>query len=490
LCRLPVSGGVRCIKERLTKGIYIVKKKIDLLVVGGGPGGYTSAIRGAQKGLKTVLVDAGLLGGTCLNRGCIPTKALLEDSLMIAATRACYFMKGDMQVSLKRIKERKKNLIENSRAGLSGVLRENGVEILAGKAAFIASKKVKITAPDEDQEIEAEHVIVATGARADYGTGLEVDGRAVWSTEHALDPDAIPRSLAVVGAGIRGAEFAAMYNAFGTRVVLIEKQKRILPRFHAELSDRYRTILVNRKIKVLTRTTALSVQAVEGGVRLALETAKGPEELTVGKVLLTGVRRPCFEGLNVEAAGLGLVQGGIPTGPGMETAAKGIYVLGDASGPPYFAHKAIAQAIQVVDHIIGKSSVLKRPMLVPSCVYGDPEVAYVGLTEEEAAAAGRNVKIGEFRFIGNGRAGSMGKDEGEVIIVSDSQTGEVLGVHMIGPQVTELISLATLAMQNGINVAGIKKTVFPHPGLSEAFFEAALATDGEAIHMKVDKEEI
>src|SRR5512136_450895 len=240
----------------------MIVHKFDLLVVGGGPGGYTSAIRGAQKGLKTVLVDDGLLGGTCLNRGCIPTKAFLEDSLMIAATRACYFMKGDMQVSLKRIKERKKNLIENSRAGIAGVLRENGVEILTGKAAFIGPKTVKVTMADGEREIEAGHVILATGARADYGAGLQVDGRSVWSTEHALDPDAIPRSLAVVGAGNRGAEFAMMYHNFGSRVVLIEKEKRLLPRFHADLSDRYRNVLINRKIKVLTRTTVLTTESV------------------------------------------------------------------------------------------------------------------------------------------------------------------------------------------------------------------------------------
>jgi dihydrolipoamide dehydrogenase len=464
-------------------------KRFDLLVVGGGPGGYTSAIRGAQKGLKTVLVEDGLLGGTCLNRGCIPTKTLLEDSLMIAATRACYFMKGDMQVSLKRIKERKKNLIENSRAGIAGVLRENGAEILPGKAAFVRPKTVKVTMPDGDREIEAEHIILATGARADYGAGLQVDGRSVWSTEHALDPGTIPRSLAVVGAGNRGAEFAVMYNNFGTRVVLIEKQKHILPRFHAELSDRYRTELVNRKIRVMTRTTVLSAQSTEREVLVSLETAKGSEELKVEKVLLTGARHPSFDGLNVEAAGLRLVQGAIPTGLGMETPVKGIYVLGDAAGPPYFAHKAIAQAIQVVDHITGERSGLKRQMLFPSCVYGDPEVASVGLTEEEASAVGRKVNIGEFRFIGNGRAGSMGKEAGELIVVSDSQTGEVLGVHMIGPQVTELISLATLAMQNGIDVEGIKKTVFPHPSLSEAFFEAVLATQGESIHMKIERGE-
>jgi dihydrolipoamide dehydrogenase len=414
----------------------------------------------------------------------------LEDSLMIAATRACYFMKGDMQVSLKRIRERKKNLIENSRAGIAGVLRENGVEILSGKAAFIAPRKMKVKASGGDQEIEAKHIILATGARVDHGTGMEVDSRSVWSTEHALDFDAIPHSLAVVGAGNRGAEFALMFNNFGTRVVLIEKQKHILPHFHAELSDRYRNALVKRNIKVLTRTSVLSAQATESEVRLALETTKGSEELKVEKVLLTGERRPSFEDLMVEAAGIELVEGKILTGPGMETAVKGIYVLGDASGPPYFAHKAIAQAIRSVDHIVGEQSRLQKPLLFPICVYGDPEVASVGLTEEEASQAGRKVKIGEFRFIGNGRAGSLGKEEGEVIIVSDSQSGEVLGVHMMGPQVTELIALATLAMQNGIDVEGIKKTVFPHPSLSEAFFEAALATDSEAIHMKIEREEL
>jgi dihydrolipoamide dehydrogenase len=468
----------------------MMDNRVDLLVVGGGPGGYTSAIRGAQKGLKTLLVDDGLLGGTCLNRGCIPTKALLEDSLIIAATRRSYFMKGDVQVSFKRIRERKKTLIENSRAGITAVLKENGVELLAGKACLVNSRTAKVTAPDGDREIEANHIIIATGARADYGTALEVDGRSVWSTEHALDPKSVPHSLAVVGAGNRGAEFAVMYNNFGTRVILIEKQKRILPRFHSELSDRYRNVLANKKIKVLTRTTVLSAAPVDkGGVRLALGTTKGHEELKVEKVLLTGTRQPSYEGLNVEAAGLELLEGRIRIGVGMETTVKGIYVLGDASGPPYFAHKAIAQAIRAVDHIVGERSRLQKPLLFPSCVYGDPEMASVGLTEEEASQAGRKVKIGEFRFIGNGRAGSMAKEEGEVIIVSDPQTGEVLGVHMVGPQVTELISLATLAMQNGIDVAGIKKTVFPHPSLSEAFFEAALATDGEAIHMKIETEE-
>lgn len=464
--------------------------RFDLLVIGGGPGGYTSAIRGAQKGLKTALVEDGLLGGTCLNRGCIPTKTLLENSLMVAAARGCFFMKGAMQVSLRRMKERKESLIETSRAGIDGVLREYGVEILTAKASFLAPKRMRAVTLNGEREIEAEHIVLATGAKTEYGPGLEIDGRSVWSTEHALNPDGIPRSMAVVGAGIRGAEFAVMYRNFGTRVFLIEKQKRILPRFHEELVNRYKNALITKQIRVLTGTTVLSAQALEKGVHLSLEGAKAPEELKVEKLLVTGSRRPCFDGLRIEAAGLRLVQGGIPTGIGMETAVNGIYVLGDASGPPYFAHKAMAQAIRAINHITGARKDLLKPTLFPSCVYGDPELASVGLTEEEASQTGRRVKLGEFRFIGNGRAGSMGKGEGEVIILSDSKTGNVLGVHMIGPGATELIALATLAMQNGIDIAGIKTTVFPHPGLSEAFFEAALATDGEAIHMKIESEEV
>lgn len=463
-------------------------KRFDLLVVGGGPAGYTSAIRGAQKGLKTMLVDHDLLGGTCLNRGCIPAKTLLEDSMLIAAARRCIFMRGDMEVSLKRINEKKKALIETSRAGIISVLKENGVEILRGKAAFVNPTTVKVAEPDAEQEIEARHIIVATGARADLGTGLKADGRSIWRTEHALEPERVPPSLAVVGAGTRGVEFAVMYHNFGTRVVLIEKQGRILPGFDAELADRYRQSLVNRKIRVLTRTTVVSaVPGDEGRVCLGLEGPRGREELDVEKVLLTGTRKPSYEGLNLDAACLGLVDEKIPFGPGGETLVKGIYVVGDASGPPYLAHKAIAQAIRAVDHMVGEYSDLRAPVY-PSCVYGEPELAAVGLTEEQALQSGHKVRIGEFRFIGNGRAGSMGREEGAVMIVSDAHSGEVLGVHMIGPQVTELISLATLAMQNGIDVAGIKKTVFPHPCLSEAFFEAALATGGEAIHMKIEKE--
>ncbi|UCF91031.1 MAG: NAD(P)/FAD-dependent oxidoreductase [Desulfobacterales bacterium] len=462
----------------------------DLLVVGGGPGGYTAAIRGSQRGLKTLLVERDLLGGTCLNRGCVPTKTLLEDSLLIAAVRTCYFMRGDAQISLRRLRDRKNNLAENSRAGIRNVLAENGVNILAGEAAFKDPRTMTVTTAEGQADVTAAHIVIATGAQAHYGSDLAVDGRHILSTEDALNPESIPRRLAVVGAGNRGVEFASLYHNLGSQVVLIEKEKRILPRMHRELAGRYKKRLVDRKIEVLNRTTVLGACPGEaGGVRLTLEDDQGCRETRVDRVLLTGTRQPAYQGLNLPVAGLSPEDGRLTHGPGLQTSQKGIYVVGDAAGPPYLAHKAIAQGLAAVDHILGRNTA-HRPFLIANCVYGDPELACIGLSEEEALETGHRVRVGEFHFVGNGRAGSMGQADGVVRVVSDAVRGEVLGVHMLGPRVTELISLASLAMQNGIDVAGIKKTIFPHPALAETFFEAALATDGEAIHLRVEKEEL
>ncbi|MFH1241893.1 MAG: dihydrolipoyl dehydrogenase [Pseudomonadota bacterium] len=465
-------------------------KQCDLLVVGGGPGGYTAAIRGAQKGLKTILVEKGPLGGTCLNRGCVPTKSLLEDTRIIPAVRNCHFLKGDMKISLKRIADRKRLVVEGSRSWVQNILSGNGVILLCGEASFKTPNTLCIQTSDgEETEINALKIVLATGSVEEYTAGLQVDGQDIWSTDEALSLKAIPRRLAVVGAGNRGVEFASIYCNLGASVVLIEKQKRILPRVHPDLADRFKKVLLDRKIKVLTRTNVIAAHGAPGaGVKLTLEDSKGQQEVQVDKTLLTGHRRPCYQGLNLDAADLVPKEGVLEHNMALETPVRGIYVIGDAAGPPYLAHKAISQAIVAIDHILGFENGKPSPF-VPNCIYGDPEVATVGLTEDEALKEGRTVKLGEFHFVGNGRAGTMGIDQGLVLIVSDSKTREVLGVHIMGPQATELISLAALAMQNGIDVDGIKKTVFAHPTLAETFFEAALATDGEAIHLLMDAEE-
>ena len=461
----------------------MAKNGYDLMVIGGGPGGYTSAIRAAQKGFKTALVERQFLGGTCLNRGCVPTKTILEDTLTIAAVRNSPFLKGDMKISFRRIMERKEMVVEGSRAGITGVLKGNGVEILAGDARFTGPRSMEVKTPEGNRkEISARRIIIATGAHVDYGPDLMVDEECILSTDGALALKSVPSSLAVVGAGNRGVEFASIFNNLGIRVVLMEKEKRILPREHRWLSGRYRKTLSDRRVKVLTRTNLLAANPADGdGVILTLETGKGREEVKVGKVILTVSRVPSYKGLDLDTAGLSLTKDGLEYGPGMQTQVEGIYVVGDAAGAPYLAHKAIAQGIAAVDHILGLNP--DGPLgVIPNCVYGDPEIGSVGLTDTQAKKRGYKVKMGEFYFVGNGRAGTMGKDEGLILIVTDAETGAVLGVHIMGPRATELISLGVLAIQNGLDIDRIKKTVLPHLTFSESFFEAALATSGEAIH--------
>lgn len=463
--------------------------KCDLLVVGGGPGGYTAAIRGAQKGLKTILVEKSSLGGTCLNRGCVPTKTLLEDTRMIYDVQHSYFMRGEMKVNFKRLMEKMEMVVQASREGIKQVLSGNGVTLVSGTASFTSPKRMIIKEDNgEEKEIQAANIALATGAKPEYGNGLSPDGESILNTDQALNMKSIPRTLVVVGAGIRGVEFASMYRNLGTKVVIIEKENRILPRLGWELAGRYQKHLLDRRINVLTRTSLVDVRAREdNGVTLIMETGKGLKEVQADQLILTGDRRPCYDCLDLKAAGLFLNKGVLEFDDHLETRAKGVYLVGDATGPPYLAHKAIAQGLKAVSHILGKESD-ERDLLFPYCIYGNPEVATVGLTEDDAEEQDLDVKVGEFYFIGNGRANTIGRPEGSVTLISDAGTGEILGAHMLGPQSTELISLAVLAMQNKMKVSDIKNTVFPHPALGETFFEAALASDGEAIHMLLDND--
>ncbi|MCG6880737.1 MAG: dihydrolipoyl dehydrogenase [Deltaproteobacteria bacterium] len=462
-------------------------KSCELLVLGGGPGGYTAAIRAARKGLKTILVEKGHLGGTCLNRGCVPTKTLIEDTQMIPAVSTSHFLRGDMKIGVSRIVERKKAVVEGSRQWVRSILKGSGVTFMEGQASFVSPKELAVRDTDGNPiKLSASKVIIATGAVEDYGAGPKPDGNLIWSTDDALSLKTVPRRLAVVGAGNRGVEFASIYRNLGAGVLLVEKNRRVLPHLDPEFSDRYKKALLGHKIKVLTGTTLSSAQPDgKSGVTVVLEGKQGSQEIVVDRVLQTGHRRPHYEGLNLDAAGLVPDNGMLAHSDGLETAVEGIYVIGDAAGPPYYAHKAISHGIAAVDHLMGDNSVKPSPFM-PHCIWGNPEVAAVGLTEDEAIDQGHEVKTGEFHFVGNGRAGTMGIDQGLVLIVSDAESREVLGVHMMGPHATELISLATLAMENHIPVDGIKKAIFAHPTLSETFFEAALAVDGEAIHLMMD----
>jgi dihydrolipoamide dehydrogenase len=433
--------------------------------------------------MKTILVERDLLGGTCLNRGCVPTKTFLEDTLTIAAIRSARFLKGEMKINFKRIMERKNMVVEGAREGIAAVLNGNGVEVLKGEGQFIGRRTVHVKTPEcETQEIVGDKIVIATGSEERYEFGLKVDEQVILSTDAALSLESVPRTLAVAGAGNRGVEFASMFNHLGTQVLLIEKERRILPKEHRWVSGRYRKILLDRQVKVLARTKVVDAVASGGGVTLALESEKGREEVKVDKLILTGHRFPSYDGLNPEAEGLSVSESGIKFGPGMQTQTEGVYIVGDAAGAPYLAHKAIAQGIAAVDHMLGLNPD-GRPKFIPNCVYGDPEIGSVGLTDYEAKKAGHEVRTGIFYLVGNGRAGTMGKVEGLIILVSDVGTDSVLGVHIMGPRATESISLGVMAMQHGLTLSQLQKTVLPHMTFSESFFEAALASSGEAIHM-------
>ncbi len=459
-------------------------ERCDLLVVGGGPGGYTAAMRAAAKGLRVILAEKGPMGGTCLNRGCLPTKALLEDTLTVDRVRRARFLKGDLKINRERILERKAALVAESVAGVTQTVLDKGVVLLQGEASFTGPDRMVLTRPEDGPlEVQARNILLATGSRPEYGPGFIIDGKRILDTDGALGLASIPRSVAIVGSGNRGVEFASIYANLGVRVTLVEKAKRILPREHRWVSGRYRQVLGVRRIQVLTQTEAVSAEPTAGGgVRLALESTKQAQDrLEVDQVLLTGSRRPSFSGLNLEAAGLVPKSGLLEHGPTLGTGQKGIYVVGDAAGAPYLAHKAIAQAMVAVDCMLGKEASAES-LVVPNCVYGDPEVGSVGVKDYEAKKAGHNVRVGEFYFVRNGRAGTLGKDEGLVLTVSDADTGRVLGMHILGPSATELISLGVMAVRNGLTIDALKQTVLPHMTLSEAVFESAAATDGEAVH--------
>ncbi|MEM4720977.1 MAG: dihydrolipoyl dehydrogenase [Candidatus Methanomethylicaceae archaeon] len=458
-------------------------KTCNLAVIGGGPGGYTAAIRAAQKGIKTILIEKGQVGGTCLNRGCIPTKTILEDVALLTAIKKCHFLRGDMKINLKKITERRDLVIAGSIRWVTNLLQYYGVDLVRGTATFTGPRTLEVTKSNGQVEaIQAEHIIIATGSREDYGPCFEVDGKYIWNTDHALNLPSIPKTLAVIGGGNRGVEFASIYHQLGVSVILFEKEDRILPLEDRSISLRYKKILRDRGIQIIHSCFVKDVR-IETDDKIVLTVEKGgtTEKIKVDRVLVTGKRLPLLDHLNLSATGLSPKEGHLSLSKNMETEIKGIYVVGDATGRPFFAHKAIAQAIIAVYHLLGVEHPM--PRFVPNCIYGNPEIASVGMTQVQAEAKGRNIKVGQFLFIGNGRSGTMGNDQGVAKIISDKETGEILGVHILGPLATELITQATLAMENGVPISAIKNTIFPHPTLSETLFEAALDTDAEAIHL-------
>lgn len=466
-----------------------MSKTYDVVVIGAGPGGYVAAIRASQLGLKTAIVERDALGGICLNWGCIPTKALLRSAEIYKNMKeADHFGLSADNVSfdLTKIVERSRKVSAQLSSGIGHLMKKNKIDVVKGTGVLTAPGKVSVSGADgKASEMAAKNIILATGARARALPGLEPDGKIIWTYREALLPDIMPKSLLVVGSGAIGIEFASFFRTLGSEVTVVEVMDRILPVEDEEISRLARKSFEKQGMRILTGSTVESIKTTKTGATAKIKTSKGDsEDIKAERVILAVGITGNVEGLGLEDLGVKVDRGHVVVNEWCETGVKGLYAIGDIAGPPWLAHKASHEGVMVVEKIAGVKGV--HPMNIsniPGCTYSLPQIASVGLTEAAAKAAGHDVKVGKFPFAGNGKAIALGEPEGLVKTVFDKKTGELLGAHMIGAEVTELIQGYTIARTLETTEAELRATIFPHPTLSEMMHEAVLDADGEVIHM-------
>jgi len=466
----------------------------DVIIVGAGPGGYVTAIRAAQLGLKTAVVEAKHLGGICLNWGCIPTKALLRSAEIYhyASHPADYGLTiPTVGFDLAAIVKRSRGVSSQLNTGVGFLLKKNKVDVIWGRATVGASGKVAVAAADNAPkgalgagEYTAKHVIIATGARPRVLPGLEPDKTLVWTYFEAMVPDVFPKSLLVVGSGAIGIEFASFYRTMGAEVTVVEVLPQILPVEDAEIAALALKSFQKQGFKILTETKVTKLDKGANSVTATLEGKDGKSQtLTVDRVISAVGVVGNVEGLGLEALGVKTDRGCIVTDGFGRTNVPGVYAIGDVAGPPMLAHKAEHEGVICVEAIAGKHPHAMDKAMIPGCAYCHPQIASVGLTEAKAKAAGYEIKVGRFPFIGNGKAIALGEPDGLVKTIFDKKTGRLLGAHMIGAEVTELIQGYVIAMNLETTEEDLMHTVFPHPTLSEMMHESVLDSEGRAIHM-------
>ncbi|MDA9939073.1 dihydrolipoyl dehydrogenase [Planktomarina temperata] len=458
----------------------------DVIVIGAGPGGYVAAIRAAQLGLKTIVVEREHMGGICLNWGCIPTKAMLRSSevyhLMQRAKEFGLSAQG-IDYDLDAVVARSRAIAKQLNGGVSHLLKKNKVTALMGAATITAPGQVLVKTAKGDETLSAKHIIIATGARARELPGLEGDGDLVWTYKTALTPPHMPKKMLVIGSGAIGIEFANFYNTLGVDTTVVEVMDRVMPVEDAEISAFAQKAFEKQGMKIRTKTMVKQLDRGQGSVTAHIEqNGKVTTEVFDTVISAVGIVGN-VENLGLEALGVEVDRTHITTDAYCRTAVAGVYAIGDVAGAPWLAHKASHEGVMVAEMIAGGTPHPVKPESIAGCTYCTPQVASVGHTEAQAKEAGYDVRVGRFPFIGNGKAIALGEAEGMVKTVFDAKTGELLGAHMIGAEVTELIQGYVVGRQLETTEEDLMQTVFPHPTLSEMMHESVLDAWDRAIHI-------
>lgn len=456
----------------------------EIVIIGGGPGGYTAAIRAAQLGAKVTLIEKDKLGGTCLNRGCIPTKAFYHSAQILDEMKRV----DDFGVNISglswdfsRMQERKNKIVAQLVTGVEKLLKANKIEVLYGNASFLDDNSIVVAKEDGAQNIiKAHNILIASGSLPSIPPIFGIDLPGVITSEEILDLDEIPKRLVIIGGGVIGVEYAGIFNSLGSEVEVVEYMPQILPAIDRDISTRLNAMLKRKGIGINTGAVVKKIQKDGEGFRVIVEGKKGELMLDADKVLVSTGRQANIQGLNLNHTSIVYDQKGIKVDDSYATNVEGIYAIGDVTGGQMLAHVAAEEGTAVVERIFGRER--EKPMCVAACVFSFPEIAAVGMTEEEVSSKGLEYKTSKFLFGANGKALTMNKGEGFVKVIADEK-GSILGVHIMGPHASDLIHEAALAIENGLGVKDVIKTVHAHPTLAESFHEAVLGLEKRAIHM-------
>ncbi|HAU28715.1 MAG TPA: dihydrolipoyl dehydrogenase [Rhodospirillaceae bacterium] len=463
------------------------KQTFDVVIIGGGPGGYVAAIRASQLGFKVALVEREHLGGVCLNWGCIPTKALLRSAEIYRTLQRLpeFGLSAEgVSADIGKIVERSRKIANQLAAGVKYLMGKNKVTVLDGSARLEDARNVVVEKNGaEIARLEAASIIIATGSRPRVFPGLETDGDRVWGAREAMTPKELPKTLLVIGSGSIGSEFSAFYSQMGTKVTLVEALDRILPMEDAEISSMARKHWEESGIEILTGIRVSALDRREDGVIVHISHSDREEERTFERVLVAVGVTGNIEDIGLENTKVEVEKGFIKTNGRQETAEAGIYAIGDVTGPPCLAHKASHEGVVAAEVIAGLDPHPVKPCCIPGFSYTNPQVASVGMTEAQARECRLDVRVGHFPFRANGKAIAMGELEGMVKTIFDAKTGELLGAHMLGLEVKELISVFALAKEMEATEEDFIRTVFPHPTLSETTHESVLDAFGRVMHV-------